>query len=75
MVAWLAWLDFGDPDLPPTPSGSRTGGRLTTVTLGVNWYLSDRARLMVNYVHAMPTNLTFGSSTAESVTVRTAVFW
>jgi phosphate-selective porin OprO/OprP len=75
LVARLGWLDFGDPDLPPTPSGLRAGGRLKTMTLGVNWYLSDRARLMLNYVHTVPTNLNFGRSTADSVTVRTAVFW
>ncbi len=75
LTARLAWLDFDDADLPRTASGLKVGSRLTTVTLGVNWYLTDTARLMMNYVRALPTDPNFGSSTADAFTVRTAFFW
>jgi phosphate-selective porin OprO and OprP len=75
VTARLAWLDLDDPNVPPAPNGLRVGGRLTTLTLGLNWYLTDNAQLMLNYVHAVPTDPNFGSSTADTVTIRTAVFW
>jgi phosphate-selective porin OprO/OprP len=75
LTARLAWLDLSDPDLPPGANGLAVGGRLTTLAVGVNWHLTDTARLMLNYVHAMPAAPLFGSSTADTVTVRTAVFW
>ncbi|HVK13830.1 MAG TPA: porin, partial [Gemmataceae bacterium] len=75
LTARLAWLDFDSSNLPLTATGLETGSRLTTVTLGVNWYLSDTARIMVNYVRAVPTDPNFGSSTADAITVRTAFFW
>lgn len=75
LTARWAYLDFDSPDLAPGPDGRPVGTRLTTVTLGVNWYLNDNARLMFNYVHAVPVDPTFGSSTADSFTIRSAIFW
>jgi phosphate-selective porin OprO/OprP len=75
LTARLAWLDFDDANLPLDANGLKVGSRLTTITLGVNWYLTDTARVMVNYVRALPTDPNFGSSTADAFTIRTAVFW
>ena len=75
LTARLAWLDFDSSNLPLSARGLEVGSRLTTITLGVNWYLTDTARVMVNYVRSLPTDPNFGSSTADAFTVRTAFFW
>jgi phosphate-selective porin OprO/OprP len=75
LTARLAYLDVDSPNLAPGPNGLPIGTRTTTVTVGLNWYLNDNARIMLDWVHAVPVNAVFGSSTADVVTVRTAVFW
>jgi phosphate-selective porin OprO/OprP len=75
LSARLAYLDFDSPNLPRGSNGLPVGTRTTTITLGLNWYLNDNARVMLDWVHAIPTLAPFGSSTADLVTVRTAVFW
>jgi len=40
----LSYLDLND--------GSTKGGKETNYTLGVNWYLRPKIRIMFNYVHA-----------------------
>jgi phosphate-selective porin OprO and OprP len=75
LSARLAYLDFDSPNLPRGPNGLPVGTRTTTITLGLNWYLNDNARIMVDWVHAIPDFPPFGSSAADLVTVRTAVFW
>jgi phosphate-selective porin OprO/OprP len=75
LTARLANLDFDSPNLALGSDGLKIGNRLTTVTLGVNWYINDNARLMFNYVHATPWDPNFGSSVADSFTLRTAIFW
>jgi phosphate-selective porin OprO and OprP len=75
LTARLAYVDFDSSKLQPGPDGLPVGNRLTTVTLGVNWYLYDNARIMFDYVHAVPVDPTFGSSTADTITVRSALFW
>jgi len=75
LTARLAYLDFDSPNLAPGPDGLPVGTRTTTVTLGVNWYLNDNVRVMLDWVHAIPVNAVFGSSTADTVTIRSAVFW
>ena len=49
LTARFTYLDFFDPDTPPGPSGQLIGIRLPQPTFGVNWYMSDRVRLMFNY--------------------------
>ena len=75
LTARLAWLDFESSNLPLDSEGMKVGSRQTQITLGVNWYLTDTARIMLNYVRAIPSDPNFGSSTADSFTVRTSVFW
>jgi phosphate-selective porin len=71
----LAYMDFDSKNLAPAANGLPVGNRLTTVTLGVNWYLNNNARLMFDYVHSVPVDPTFGSSTADTITIRSAIFW
>jgi phosphate-selective porin OprO/OprP len=74
LTARLASLDFDSPNLAPRPDGLPVGTRTTTVTVGINWFLNDNVRVMLDYVHAVPVSPVFGSSTADIATVRTAVF-
>ncbi len=62
---WGAWqlaaryshLDLSDPDavLLPIDGKAQTPkpGKLSDVTLGLNWYLNPNVRVMLNYVHAL----------------------
>jgi len=75
VAARLAYLDFDSPNLPRGSNGLPVGTRQTTITVGLNWYLNDNARIMVDWVHTIPTFPPFGSSAADLVTVRSAVFW
>jgi len=74
LTARLSYLDFSDPNIPPV-NGLKVGDRLTTATLGVNWYLSTHARLMFNYVHAVPVDPNFGPSGVDTFSIRCAVYW
>ena len=51
------------------------GIELPQSTFGVNWYLSDRVRLMFNYSYAVPKEMTAGESAASIYATRLAVFW
>lgn len=75
LAARFAYLDFFDPDTPAGPSGPQIGVELPQSTFGVNWYLSDRVRLMFNYSYAVPNEMTVGESTASIYATRLAVFW
>jgi hypothetical protein len=70
-----SYLDFFDPDTPAGPSGPQMGIELPQSTFGVNWYLSDRVRLMFNYSYAVPKEMTAGESAASIYAMRLAVFW
>ncbi|MCK8601767.1 OprO/OprP family phosphate-selective porin [Desulfoferrobacter suflitae] len=76
--SWGAWeivLRYSYLDLNDT---GISGGRESNITSGLNWYLNDNARLMVNYVHAdvydrhLPT---IGHGNADIVQSRFQVFF
>jgi phosphate-selective porin OprO/OprP len=46
--AWEVALRLSSVDLT---DGAVSGGRQTDVTAGLNWYINDDARVMLNYVH------------------------
>ncbi len=75
VTARLAYLDFVDGDTPLGPIGQPQGLRLPQMTYGVNWYLSDRVRLMFNYQYDMPDEINSGSSTASTFATRLGIFW
>jgi phosphate-selective porin OprO/OprP len=53
--------------------GSGSGGALTDLTFGVNWYLNPYTKFQYNYVHAMLQNPTAGFSTMDTNAVRLQV--
>lgn len=44
LAARVSWIDLDDNNI--------SGGKLTDLTLGVNWYYTLRSRVMFNYIHA-----------------------
>lgn len=75
LTARFAYLDFIDADTPPGPGGEQLGIRLPQSTFGVNWYLSDRVRLMFNYSYAVPDEANTGTSTANIFASRLGIYW
>jgi phosphate-selective porin OprO and OprP len=75
LVVRVDYLDLSDPDLPRSSSGLPTGGETQTVTAGVNWYLTDFTRLMVNYTHFRTRPPVGRWSNGDLVGARFAVFW
>lgn len=49
---WGAWETAARVSYLDLDSGGIHGGRETNLTVGLNWYLSQHLRLMVNYVYA-----------------------
>ncbi len=74
LTARLSYANFSDPNIPPV-NGFKVGDREWELTLGVNWYLNDHARVLFNYVYAEPIDPNFGASAAHAFFIRTAVFW
>jgi phosphate-selective porin OprO/OprP len=75
LTARFAYLDFFDPDTPPGPNGQKIGIHLPQLTLGLNWYLSDRVQFIFNYSYAEPDEMNTGKSTASIFATRLAAFW
>lgn len=75
LAARFTYLDFVDGDTPLGPDGEGVGIRLPQPTVGVNWYLSDRVRLMFNYSFAFPEERNTGTSSASIFATRLGVFW
>lgn len=75
VVGRFAWLDFIDGDAPLGPSGELVGVQLPQATFGVNWYLCDQLRVMMNYSYAEPNLPVQGASSAGVFATRLAYFW
>jgi phosphate-selective porin OprO/OprP len=60
--AWELAVRFSHVDLN---SGGITGGRLSDITLGVNWYLNPYCRITSNYIHAYQSATTQKSGPAD----------
>ena len=51
-------------------------GQYNDVTVGFNWYWSDRVRVMFDYIHPMTSNQTvFGSTTSDILAMRFDFNW
>jgi phosphate-selective porin OprO and OprP len=75
LVARIAYLDLTSPNVPQTTSGFPPGGYEIELTIGVNWYLTDFARLMVNYVHFRTRPPVGRWSDGDVLGARFAVYW
>lgn len=60
--AWELAVRFSHVDLN---NGGITGGRLSDITLGVNWYLNPYCRITSNYIHAYQSATTKKSGPAD----------
>lgn len=75
LTTQLGYLDFSDSDTPQGPLGLIPGIRLPQLTMGVNWYLADRLRIMFNYSHSVPDEPNTGSSSGNLFSSRLAMYW
>src|SRR5262249_19716964 len=75
LTARFAYTNFNNSNIPLTSQGLKQGNRLSETTCGVNWYLNDYARIMFNYVYAVPVDPNFGPSGAHAFFIESAIFW
>jgi phosphate-selective porin OprO/OprP len=79
LAARFAYANFDSPNLPlvPTnpPDGPQAGTTLYQATFGVNWYLNDNTRVMLNYTLAIPAVNDAAALPVHLFGVRTAIFW
>lgn len=54
LAARYSWMDLNDN---VGHSVSTQGGEMKSITLGVNWYVNNNARVMWNYLHATVENV------------------
>jgi phosphate-selective porin OprO/OprP len=70
-----SYLDLVDGDTPGGAPGQTVGVQMPLATIGVNWYLADRLRLMFNYSYAVPDEATTGASSVSIFGMRLGMFW
>ena len=79
VAARFSVANFDSPNLaiiPSTPPvGSPTGTILYQATYGVNWYLNDYTRLMLNYSLSVPVANGFPALPVHGFGIRTAIYW
>lgn len=75
IVGRVAYVDTFDSDTPVDPDGNLQGVQMPQLTVGTNWYLSDRLRLMFNYNFVAPDEINVGTSTASVYGMRLATYW
>jgi phosphate-selective porin OprO/OprP len=75
LTARISYLDFVDSNAPVAVQGQPVGTLLPQTTLGVNWYLADRLRIMFNYTLTTPFEVNTGWSTAGGFWTRLGMFW
>lgn len=71
----VSYLDLVDKDTPGGLPGQVVGVQMPLMTVGVNWYLADRLRLMFNYTYAVPDEATSGASSVSILGMRLGLFW
>ena len=64
LAAQTSYLDLNGTGLPGP------GRRLTNVTLGINWYVSDHVKFQFNWIHSDLNDPTLGGSQAQTYAFR-----
>lgn len=75
LTARFAYLDYFDSNTPIGPDGQLVGIMLPQATAGVNWYLADRLRIMLNYCYVQPDEPNAEAGSASLFGMRLAMFW
>lgn len=79
LAARFSVADFQSANLPPPPPTppvlSPTGTVLCEATLGVNWYLNDFTRVMIDYTLAAPVAESQPVLPVHLFGIRTAIYW
>jgi phosphate-selective porin OprO/OprP len=75
LTSRFSYLDFNSTNLPLDVNGNPAQTRLYEVTTGVNWYLNDYTRIMVNHTVGIPDKIGDGRTVAHIFSIRTAIFW
>lgn len=65
-TGWGAWEATARVSTLDLNSQNINGGRLTDLTLGMNWYFAPRSRVMFNYIHAFLDAKGLNTSTTSS---------
>ncbi|MEO6708805.1 MAG: porin [Planctomycetota bacterium] len=72
--AWEAAVRISSLDLNSeaghTSAGGGDGGRVDSYTAGVNWYLNDYTRVMLNYIRIQPDDNQDGTAGADVLAMR-----
>jgi phosphate-selective porin OprO and OprP len=71
----ISYLDYFDVNAPPDSLGNPVGTILPQATIGANWYLADRLRLLFNYTYSVPDVADSGATSAHVFATRLGVFW
>ena len=75
LIGRLSYLDYCDVSAPPNSQGQPVGTFLPQATIGVNWYLADRLRVLFNYTSSVPDVAGAGASDAHLFGMRLGMFW
>lgn len=75
LAARFSYADFSSSNLPLDENGAPTGTNLYELTAGVNWYLNNYTRVMVNYTAGIPDKVGLKPSVAHFFGIRTAIYW
>lgn len=75
ITARYSYLNYADGTAFLNTPGNSPAVILPQLTVGLNWYLADRMRLMFNYVHSEPAPVGASPSTADVIGMRLGVFW
>jgi phosphate-selective porin OprO/OprP len=74
LTSRVSYLDYQDPDIP-AGTAPYVGVLLPQMTVGANWYLADRFRILFNYTLVAPQEAASGTSLAGVFGTRVGVFW
>lgn len=75
LTARFSYIDYTDSSVAANAQGLRFGVRMPRITAGVNWYLTDNLRTMINYTYAVPDEPYTSVSSASVIGIRLGLFW